>query len=148
MKIGRFQAILDAYGAAPERWPEDERDIALALSRSSIVAARALAQARTLDAALNEFGLAEVVPDAGQVGFLHARIMGATRPIAVGRFSRWLGLDITAAQIWPSMAGLAFAMMLGFAVGIAGLLEIQSVSESEEATIITTADALIADAGR
>ena len=52
MKTNRFNAILDAYGASPDHWPESERAAALALSRSSVVAARALAAARALDDAL------------------------------------------------------------------------------------------------
>jgi ferric-dicitrate binding protein FerR (iron transport regulator) len=35
----RFRALLDAYGAAPDRWPKGEREAALALLRSDPQAA-------------------------------------------------------------------------------------------------------------
>ncbi len=44
--LGRFKALLAAYGAQPERFPEAERDAALALLASS-EEARALAQAES-----------------------------------------------------------------------------------------------------
>ena len=39
----RFQALLEAYGARPERWPESERNAAIELLNSS-ESARVLAQ--------------------------------------------------------------------------------------------------------
>ena len=53
MKAERFQAIVEAYGADPARWPEAERDAALGYAGQTGEAARAvLAEARALDAGL------------------------------------------------------------------------------------------------
>ena len=53
MKAERFQAIVEAYGADPARWPEAERDAALVYAEQAGEAAQAvLAEARALDAGL------------------------------------------------------------------------------------------------
>lgn len=63
MKAERFQAIVEAYGADPARWPEAERDAALAFAdQAGDVAQAVLAEARALDAGLA--GHAAPLPDA------------------------------------------------------------------------------------
>ncbi len=49
MDLGRFAHLLDAYGAAPHRWPEAERPAALALLRQDRRAERLLNEAGDLD---------------------------------------------------------------------------------------------------
>jgi len=148
MKLGRFQAILDAYGASPERWPERERADALALSRSSLVAARALASARALDGALDALAqTADPIGDA-QMRALQARIIAAATPLARSRapglgfkpaLLGWLGLDLTPAQLWPSLAGLSFMTALGFAVGLNGLID-NPTAESDDSVTVSSID--------
>jgi len=63
MKAERFQAIVEAYGADPARWPQAERDAALAWAHQAGDAAQAvLAEARALDVGLA--GHAAPLPDA------------------------------------------------------------------------------------
>ncbi|HEV7734389.1 MAG TPA: hypothetical protein VGR62_19605 [Candidatus Binatia bacterium] len=89
MTLDRLHALLDAHGAAPERWPDGERDAALALIAAS-PAARALQDdAALLDALLDD----DVVepPSAALV----ARIVAAApaparRRARVIRPTRWL----------------------------------------------------------
>ena len=51
--LDRLRALLDAYGAAPERWPEPERDAARRLCAESTAAAAMLRQAAELDRLLD-----------------------------------------------------------------------------------------------
>lgn len=53
MSLERLRAILDAYGAAPERWPATERTAAVLLLDSSEDARRAHAEAMRLDIVLD-----------------------------------------------------------------------------------------------
>jgi hypothetical protein len=142
VKLGRFIAILDAYGAAPERWPERDRADALALARSSVAAARALAQVRALDEALRAFDAPALAAESPRFAALHDRILARARPLAKGFLGRWLGFEVKPAQLWPSVGGLALATMLGFAVGVAGLVQTDSASESDD-SLIPTVDASI-----
>ncbi len=137
MKQGRFSAILDAYGAEPERWPERERADALALSRSSVVAARALAQARALDAALRNFGAIE--PEPARLAFLQSRIIAQARPLAMNWFVRWFGIDVAPRLVWQSVAGLALATVLGFAVGASGVMQQDSPRDADD-LVLTAID--------
>ncbi|MDA0341333.1 MAG: hypothetical protein O3B74_07020, partial [Proteobacteria bacterium] len=54
MNETRLLAIIEAYGAEPNRWPEEERAAALALAEHSPAAHQALADAATLDSLLGE----------------------------------------------------------------------------------------------
>ncbi len=53
MTMERFAELLDSYGAAAERWPARERDVALALLRDSAEARRRREEAARLDALLD-----------------------------------------------------------------------------------------------
>ncbi len=132
MKLGRFSDILDIYGAAPESWPESEREAALTLMRSSLPAARLFARARALDRLLAASPLSGHAPGPARLSRLRARILDAAERPAPGWTSRWLGLDVGPSQIWPSVAGLAFATILGFAVGLAGLLQQDTDRDTDE----------------
>jgi hypothetical protein len=96
----RFAALLDAYGADPARWPEDERPAALALLEASADARARQRDAAALDAVL------DTAPPARPSDLLVARVLAAapgaaarttagarTRPIAprrlVGRIWRY-----------------------------------------------------------
>lgn len=53
MDLARLEALLAAYGADPARWPDDERDAALALLARSAEARALRDAAARLDAALD-----------------------------------------------------------------------------------------------
>jgi hypothetical protein len=140
VELGRFRAILSAYGAAPERWPEDERMDALALTRGSIVAARELADARMLDDAL---GFAAARPELDRLAVLQHRIVSAANPLMQSWMGRWFGISLTPMQLWPSVAGLALATILGFTVGINGMLQTDTVHDTDDGLAFLSADSSI-----
>jgi hypothetical protein len=117
----RLRALLDAYGADPERWPEAERTAAQSLLAGSEAARAELAAAAALDATLD--ALAE--PPAPSPA-LSARILAAAprAPIAAG--SRPAGTSRDAARRSPRapVAGrvrrsIAAAIPLAAAAGLA-----------------------------
>lgn len=59
MDGARFEALVAAYGAAPNRWPEEERAAAEQFARSDPRAARLLAEADAVDALLFAHRVAE-----------------------------------------------------------------------------------------
>jgi len=63
MTIERFLALLESYGAAPERWPSDERPAALALLQTSTAARRHRDAAEHLDALLDRSAVPPPSPD-------------------------------------------------------------------------------------
>lgn len=141
MKLRRFNAIVNAYGAEPERWPERERAAAVELSRSSLAAARSLAEARSFDRALASSAMNDrVTVDPTRMAALRARIAAATRPVTESWFGRWLGFDLTRSQLWQSAAGLALATVLGFGVGLGGLLHAGSDHDSEDIRALAVLD--------
>ena len=146
MKLGRFQAILDAYGATPERWPERERTDALALARSSVVAARALAEARTLDAALGALENSMLAPEPARLAALRFQIVAAAVPRAKNWLSDWFGLDLRPTQLWPSLAGFGLVTALGFAVGFGGLIE--SAHDTDDGIAVSSLDILSDGSGQ
>lgn len=143
MELNRFNTILEAYGASPERWPEGEREAALALTRSSVVAARALMAARAIDTALSDAASADAERFAmtgGELDLLHDRILAAATARRKSWAAEWFGLDLTATQLWPSVAGLSFAMILGFAAGFGGVLQSSTGSDIDEIAVIPSFD--------
>jgi len=145
VKLARFNALLDAYGAAPERWPERERADALLLARSSVTAARALAQARILDDALQTSSFPDIAAEPGRFVLLQSRILAAAHPIAKSWFGRLLGVDIPRSQLLPSLASLAVATVLGFAVGISGLMQADIAKDSDDTLIGSTIEVPVAN---
>jgi hypothetical protein len=140
VELRRFSAIIDAYGAAPERWPADERDAALALSQLSLPAARALGQARALDAALSRMTAPDLEADTARFVSLHSAIVSAARARGTSWASRWLGFDLSPAQLWPSLAGLTVATLLGFAVGLGGLIQVDEDHEADDVAVLSPID--------
>jgi hypothetical protein len=139
VKLSRFQTIVDAYGAAPERWPDAEREAALALVHSSLPAARALRQARALDDRLVADGTPHVAED-WALAQLRARIVAAAGPRIESWFIRWLGFDLTPMHLWPSLGGLALATVLGFTVGIGGLVQTDTDRDSDDIVLLSPID--------
>lgn len=101
MTLERFKALCDAYGGAPQRWPEDERGAAAALLERSAAARAVLDDARALDAVLGHAGTLSASAD------LAARV----RRSAPGPASRPAG-----PPAWAAMAA-AVALTTGLGVG-------------------------------
>jgi hypothetical protein len=135
--LSRFEKILEAYGAAPECWPEAERDAALALARSSLPAARLLGEAKALDGILRQAQW-PVPADAysPEMRMLENRIVAAAtarpRRRSFFGFGSSLELDFGLRRLWPSAAGLAVATVFGFVIGFSGVLPAQTSAESTE----------------
>ncbi|MDB5397643.1 MAG: hypothetical protein JWM91_5149 [Rhodospirillales bacterium] len=140
MKLGRFSAILDAYGAAPERWPAHEREAALELARSSLPAARALSEAHALDTTLLRMSVPDIESDPERFISLRSAIVSAAQPRIGNWFDRWLGVDLTPSQLWPSVAGLTVATLLGFAVGLGGLIQIDPDHDADDVAVLSSID--------
>ncbi|MEW6272886.1 MAG: hypothetical protein AB1689_26725, partial [Thermodesulfobacteriota bacterium] len=60
--LERLATLLDAYGGDPLRWPDGERDAALALIAGSAEARRMQEEARRLDAVLDALPAAAPSP--------------------------------------------------------------------------------------
>jgi hypothetical protein len=113
MSLDRLRTILDAYGARPARWPEDERDAAEALIAGSPEARAARDEAARLDAALDE----AVAPPPALAGLaLRLRAIGpsAARPAANG--ARAGGRSV-ALRAFAQAAVIALALLGGVTIG-------------------------------
>jgi len=62
MKLDRLQDLIDAYGAAPERWPNQERGLAQVFIATSKEAQGLLEEAKLLDGALDTLPTPEPSP--------------------------------------------------------------------------------------
>ncbi len=104
-----LQALLDAHGADPARWPaaDPRRAAAWALIRSGDeAAARAVAAAKALDRALDT-----AIPPAPSAALAGAVLQAAARPVRPG-FGTWAG------RFWKPVGALACAGLLGITVGL------------------------------
>ena len=118
MPMARLRAILDAYGAAPARWPAAERSRALALLDSSEEARFAHAEEMRLDVALNHLNpppppsaLAERLYRHGAARRGVAAMLRRTRP---GRQGAGWGSGVL-----PRPAAFALTLLMGVVIGLA-----------------------------
>lgn len=119
----RFQAIVDAYGANPARWPADLRE-AMRATTAEPWAGAALAEADRADALL----------DAAPVFGDHARLFDRV----VAAAPRALGLT----RLWRRLAGVGVAAALAGA-GVAGLAV--GVFVAPQASVINGAQTTVAN---
>ncbi len=102
----RLDALIAAYGANPLRWPLEERDAAARFAGASRARLARLAQARSLDGALDR------APNLAPRWPLEARIIAAApRPKTIGAAPR-------AHRRLAIAAGLAAACASGVIVGL------------------------------
>jgi hypothetical protein len=116
MTIDRLQTILEAYGASLARWPEGEREAALALIAQSAQARAAVAAASALDASIDAYEnpAEHAINPLKLIAAITAHPQdGAQRPQARAAARITIG--------WPNLAGLAAAAVAGFLVGWSGL---------------------------
>jgi hypothetical protein len=131
MNAERFEQLIDAYGARPERWPDAEREAAeqwLAATPDAVVR---LGEAARLDRALDAWSL----PATSAV--LREKVV-ATAPKARGTVR-------PAARLWWAGAGLIAACAMGMVVGAnladLGFTPASTTAESTGA-MLTSSDSL------
>jgi len=128
MDAERFAQLISAYGAAPDRWPEGEREAALAfMAADRPRAERLLFEARMIDAAL------DASPAAQPSQALRAAILAAAPPPRPERRSLfgWTGVPG-----WAAGAGLAAACAVGV---LTGVVAVESLSAESPDTLIAQA---------
>lgn len=151
----RVAALIDAFGASPERWPDAERHAALALLAQSSSARARLADARALDLML------DAAPVEQPSRALEERIMAARpRPALVraapqpvqkpgfslpklnGGFfaSLWASYGSAALPTGMLAASIILGMGLGSTVNTTALLNVTSVTSSAT-TMVASNDA-------
>jgi hypothetical protein len=115
----RFARIVDAYGADPRRWPDDERAAACAFAQAHPrEAQQRLAVAGSLDAGLD----ADVV-EAASRALQHRIVASAPAP------SRARTVKARPARWWLSGAALAGAGVAGLAAGAMAMSLLMTMSE-------------------
>lgn len=131
MAMDRFAAILDAYGAAPQRWPADERAAAESLLAASAQARALQAGAARLDDVLA--GSRAPAPSAAlRRAILQAAPGAASRPVPAAGTLRglWQSLAATFAGelggLRPAAAMLGIALILGAMAG--GAVEVRTMT--------------------
>ena len=132
MDATRFEELIDAYGARLERWPEVEREAARAYAMASPETSRLLAEALTLDQALDAWTLP---PESAA---LRETIVSA----APGPRAR--AFVLRPIRLWWAGAGLAAACAMGMVVGAnldrAGLLTTPTTDSGT--ALLSTSDSL------
>jgi hypothetical protein len=123
MTLQRLRAMLDAYGAAPDHWPAAERSAAEALIAGSAEAARAVAEARALDMALDE-STAQVPADAlarltPATAFPPPRAAEQRAAVKIAPSPKRGWATALADAFWPRAAVFASIAALGIVVGLA-----------------------------
>jgi len=108
--MARFRRIVEAYGAAPQRWPKAERAWALSLLEGSAEARAFREQAAALDALLDRAQATEPSPE------LIADILAAASPSA---WRSWGSLLWPFGPLWQPVTGLALAAVFGIMLGAA-----------------------------
>ncbi len=84
--VSRLKALLDAYGAAPECWPEEERAAATALIETSSEARILVKEADALDSLLDKIPEPEV--SAALTSRVRSMALPAIEAKSGGTFSR------------------------------------------------------------
>lgn len=111
MTEAEFEALVAAYGARPDRWPDDRRDAAQARARTDSQRVRAaLEDAHGLDAMLDE-AATPTLTDAAM-----ARLRADARPSLAARLRGAVGWR---GPIWQPVGALAMALFLGIGLGLA-----------------------------
>jgi len=124
MDQDKFDQLVDAYGAAPWRWPEGERDAATRFAQESVAAAEKLARARMLDDAL------DVWDEAGAPAALREQIVKSAPGWRIPVFRR--------PRFWWASAGLATACALGVVVGAAAAPPLTGPREADPIVALAT----------
>lgn len=111
----RFATLVDAYGADPKRWPDAERDAALAYLAATPAARALVDEAMKLDRMLDRLALPAVQPDVARI----AALATAARQDAANVVPfRKKAATARPAWQWARAAALAAAGICGLIVGM------------------------------
>jgi len=117
MNLQRFQQILDAYGANPQRWPMAERAAAQAFLQQSVDAQALLDEAQNIDAMLDQ--LPDNVASLGLTQRIIALSQAQPQNNVLWQWvQRWLLGDTPAQQIWRPALILGLPLLLGVWLGV------------------------------
>jgi len=105
LSLERFRALIAAYGARPELWPDTERAAALALRDASAEARSLFDEEAALDATLGALPEPDVSPE------LLRRLTEV--PLRAPQKRRWFALP----GMWIPALSWAFAAVLGLGLG-------------------------------
>ncbi len=136
MNEKRLDAIMQSYGAAPERWPPEERPAALALLKRSDRARQSWVEAAALDSLMAPAQAPQ--PSEDLVRRLRDIPANATRHGR--RAPAWQHFAGTIGRFRPPAAAAAAAVALAFAVGLAAPSPFGAppVAPAMEAALIAT----------
>lgn len=112
----RFAEIVAAYGTDPCRWPEDERAAAQAFANGNPAARARLEEDAWLGTVLDSYRLIEIEDRAGATVALPHRLPPQNRPLG-SRLRFLFGSPQTGSILWPQLATLAMAMLIGASIG-------------------------------
>lgn len=112
MELRRFREIVAAYGAAPRRWPEDERERAAAFAVSSQEARSVMAEAEKLDGLLSQ-----AAAPISQPAFLDTVMALSNEAQDEPQTDAVLPFTMNPSFLLPRLTSLAAAAVLGFFVG-------------------------------
>ena len=98
--------LLDRHGSDPDRWPQAQRPLALALVQNDAEAGRLLDEARALDAALDALPVPAMPPR------LPERVLDA-----LPRDYAEIVLDWLVANFWRPVGFALAPLLVGFALG-------------------------------
>ncbi len=131
MTLERFSQILDAYGAAPLRWPAKERHAAQTFSAMDTRAAALLREVEALDHILDQAPL-----HAASAALVERILAKAPAPSRVAII--WNEL-FPRAPLWAPALGAVTAIMMGAGLQAAALdhTAITDVAMSEEAVDVS-----------
>lgn len=107
MNALRFVEIMQAYGSDSARWPEGERDAALAFAKTHDSATQILEQSRELDDLLNT----QTAPAPSDL--LKSRILKQAAPVQPAETSRPAYYRIAAVILFAGIAGIFAAGQMG-----------------------------------
>jgi hypothetical protein len=126
LSLERFRALIAAYGARPELWPEAERAAALALRDASAEARGLFEEEAALDATLGALSEPDVSP-----GFL--RRLNEV-PLRAPQKRRWFALP----GMWIPAVSWAFAAVLGLGLGFS--TDVLETDEADGGTTVAAVD--------
>jgi len=143
MELERFAAMLDAYGAAPERWPAHERGAAESLLASNAEAQALHQKADAMDRTIDRFAVAPAGMALADAIARHALATPQERPFSI---ASWLTDVLGGPPLWPRLAGFAAALVVGLGIGFTDLGLGLTQADARENGEITLFDNSIDDA--
>lgn len=144
MTPDRLKEIIDAYGAAPHRWPEAERVAAQALLASDATLAAYQEAAGSLDAAMDAVpvvdvpaGLAHtILADAASHAKADVARTGTASAGLVQRLVDMVRQALPEMPVWQPAIGFAASLAMGIWVGAQGVVPLTGQADETEIAIL------------